>query len=106
MWAIIDIKSKQYRVKEGDVVDVDYLGKDQDGLTIFVDKVLLAASDSDVQIGQPYLNKVNVQAQVDSSFKDEKIIVYTYKRRKGFEKKRGHRQLRTRLKILKIEHKA
>jgi len=106
MWAVVDINTKQYRVKEGDTIDVDFLGANKDGMEHFLDKVLLFSNEKEVLVGQPYVQSVKVRATLEKTFKDEKIIVFTYKRRKGYMKKSGHRQTLSRLKILKIEHKA
>lgn len=106
MWAIVDIKTRQYKVKEGDSIAVDYLGEDKNGTVMFLDKVLIFCNGDSIQIGQPYVAHVRIQANVEGAFKDKKVTSFTYKRRKGYMRKRGHRQLRSRLKILKIENKA
>ncbi len=103
MWAVIDVNSKQYKVKEGDSIDVDSLkSRVAEGKSLPIEKVLLFCNNSEAQIGQPYLPNVKVTAEVTKHFKGDKIIVFTYKRRKGYMKKRGHRQMLSRLKILKI----
>jgi len=103
MWAVVDVNSKQYKVKEGDSIEVDSLkAKSAEGKSFPIEKVLLFCNNEEVRIGQPYLKDVKVDAEVTQHFKGDKVIVFTYKRRKGYRKKKGHRQMLSRLKILKI----
>lgn len=100
MWAIVEIGAKQYKVRKGDVLEVERIKKKSSPLIL--DKVLLLASDGKILIGQPYLDKVKVKAEILEEVKGEKIIIYKFKRRKKYRRKRGHRQIYTRLKILEI----
>jgi large subunit ribosomal protein L21 len=103
MWAIVDVNSKQYKVKEGDSIEVDSLkSKVSEGKSFPIEKVLLFCNNGEVRIGQPYLEDVKIDAEVTQHFRGDKIVVFTYKRRKGYKKKHGHRQMLSRLKILKI----
>ena len=99
MWAVVEIGRKQYKVKEGDILEVERI-KEKDSLTL--DKVLLLCRDESVEVGTPYLKKVQVKADILGEEKGDKTIVYKYKRRKKYRKKSGHRQIFTRLKISKI----
>ncbi len=99
MWAIIEIGAKQYKVKKGDILEVEKIKQES---PLLIDKVLLLASDGKVLIGQPYLDKVKVKAEILEEVKGEKIIIYKFKRRKKYRRKKGHRQIYTRLKILDI----
>lgn len=102
MYAVIELGSKQYSVKEGDVLEVEkQAGKTGDTLTI--DKVLLI-SGSDIQIGQPYVKGAVISATViDDEAKGEKLISFKYRRRKNSHWKKGHRQKLTRIRIEKIQ---
>ncbi|RKY40766.1 MAG: 50S ribosomal protein L21 [Candidatus Omnitrophota bacterium] len=99
MWAIVEIGGKQYKVKEGDILEVERM---KENSPLLLDKVLLLSSNGEIKIGHPYLEKVKIKAEILGEKKGEKIIVYKYKRRKKYRRKRGHRQIYTRLKILEI----
>jgi large subunit ribosomal protein L21 len=102
MYAICAIGGKQYQVAVNDLVDVDKLDKPV-GETVELNNVLLfAGDDGDVQVGSPYLEDIAVVGQVVEHGKDKKIIVFKSKRRKGYRRKRGHRQQYTRLRIEEI----
>lgn len=101
MLAIIRTGGKQYRVKPGDVIEVERL-KGQEGQQVEFREVLLFDDGSQTLLGRPYLEKAIVRAEVVDQFKDEKVIVFKKKRRKQYKKKRGHRQLKTRVKILEV----
>ncbi|MBN1912796.1 MAG: 50S ribosomal protein L21 [Candidatus Omnitrophica bacterium] len=101
MYAIIEVGAKQYNVKKGDIIEVEKQGA-QEGKDIKLDKVLLVSKDKKVEIGQPYLKEVNVQAEVLAQVKGPKLISFKYRRRKSSHWKKGHRQKLTRLKIKDI----
>ena len=99
MYAIIETGGKQLKVKQGDVVKVEKLNGAEPGSTFTFDRVLLFADESGVKIGAPYLAGASVSAVVTRHDKAKKIIVYKYKPKKGFHKKKGHRQPFTELQI-------
>ncbi len=98
MFAVIKTGGKQYRVKEGDVLSVEKLAAEK-GQVVHFDQVLLLEDGAQVQVGTPYLEKARVAAEVLEDYKDEKVIVFKKKRRKGYRRKKGHRQLLTRVRI-------
>ncbi|MCC8126717.1 MAG: 50S ribosomal protein L21 [Clostridiales bacterium] len=100
MYAIIATGGKQYRVAEGDIINVERLGVDA-GETVTFDQVL-AVSDGGLSIGTPTVAGATVSATVIKEDKSKKVIVYKYKRKTGYHKKNGHRQLYTQVKIDKI----
>ena len=100
MYAVIATGGKQYKVSEGDVIRVEKLGVEAGEKYVF-DQVLLV-SDSDVKIGNPTVEGAKVEATVMNEGKAKKVIVYKYKRKKGYHKKNGHRQQYTEVKIDKI----
>lgn len=101
MFAIVQIGSHQYKVKENDFIFVDRLaGKEESNITC--DRVLLVADKDNVSIGNPVVENASVTATVVNHLKGDKIIVFKKKRRKGYQKSNGHRQLLTQLKIDKI----
>ena len=100
MYAIIATGGKQYTVSEGDVIKVEKLGVNA-GDTVTFDQVLFV-SDGDAKVGNPTVAGASVTASVIGEGKDKKVIVYKYKRKTGYHKKNGHRQLFTKVKIEKI----
>ncbi len=99
-YAVIATCGKQYKVFEGDVIKVEKLGV-ADGETVTFDKVLLV-SDGETVIGNPTIAGASVTASVVCEGKDKKVVVYKYKRKTGYHKKNGHRQLFTKVKIESI----
>lgn len=99
-YAVIAACGKQYKVSEGDVIKVEKLGVSE-GETVTFDKVLLV-SDGETIVGKPTVANASVTASVVCEGKDKKVIVYKYKRKTGYHKKNGHRQLFTKVKIEKI----
>lgn len=98
MYAIIETGGKQYKVTEGDVITVEKLGVEA-GQDYTFDKVLVLAKDGDVKIGARYVEGAAVTASVIGDGKEKKVVVYKYKPKKGFHKKKGHRQPFTKLQI-------
>ncbi len=101
MYAIIETGGKQYKVAEGDVIKVEKLAV-AEGQEYDFDKVLVVAKDSDVTVGAPYVAGAKVSASVLGEGKEKKVVVYKYKPKKGFHKKKGHRQPFTKLQIKAI----
>lgn len=101
MYAIIETGGKQYKVTEGDIITVEKLGVEA-GTTFEFDKVLVVSDDNGLTVGAPYVSGASVSASVIGDGKAKKVIVYKYKPKKGFHKKRGHRQPFTKLQISKI----
>lgn len=99
MYAIIATGGKQYKVSEGDVIYVEKLDAEAGSVVTF-DRVI-AVSDEGLKVGQDVAN-ATVSASVVDQVKGKKVIVYKYKRKTGYHKKNGHRQLYTKVKIDKI----
>ncbi len=100
MYAIIATGGKQYKVSEGDVIRIEKLPVEA-GETVTFDQVL-AVSDGELKVGCPTVEGASVSATVEMQGKAKKVIVYKYKRKTGYHKKNGHRQLFTQVKIDKI----
>ena len=100
MYAIIATGGKQYKVTEGDIINVEKLGVEA-GQTVTFDQVL-AVNNGQLSIGCPTVAGATVTASVVKEAKAKKVIVYKYKRKTGYHKKNGHRQLYTQVKIEKI----
>ncbi len=101
MYAIIETGGKQYKVSEGDVIRVEKLAVDAASKYVF-DSVLAIGNGDDFKVGAPKVDGASVEASVIGNGKAKKVIVYKYKPKKTFHKKRGHRQPFTELKIEKI----
>ena len=99
-YAIFKTGGKQYRVSQGDLIDVEKLDHAEGATATFSDVVLVCDNGS-VKAGSEAAS-ASVVAQVVSQFKGEKILAYKYKRRKGYHRTVGHRRRLTRLKITGI----
>jgi large subunit ribosomal protein L21 len=102
IYAIIETGGKQYRITQGQTVDVDNLNV-IDGDTIEFDKVLVIGDEKNATIGAPTIEGAKVTATSKGTVRGDKIIVYKFKSKVRFRKKTGHHQLFTRLAIDKIE---
>ncbi len=99
MYAIIETGGKQYRVQEGDILDVELLHADGE---VKFDKVLMVHDGQHPKIGLPHLQKCAVHAEVLEETKGPKVISFKYKRCKNYRRTVGHRQKYSRVKIKKI----
>lgn len=100
MYAIIESGGKQFRVEEGSKVLVDKLSADV-GAKVVIDKVLMLGG-GDFKLGAPYLESVQVNAEVISHGRGDKILVFKRWRRNDSRKLKGHRQDYTALRITGI----
>lgn len=103
MYAIIKTAGKQFKVKEGDVLNVTRLKADE-GATIDLKEVLLLSNGDDLQIGQPYVNGASVKLNVVRHFKGKKLKIVRSKRRKGYVRRVGYRHAYTEIKVESIIH--
>jgi large subunit ribosomal protein L21 len=101
VYAVVETGGKQYRVAVGQTIDVEKLDG-EDGAEVTLDRVLLVANDGAVSVGAPVVEGARVLATVERQFKDDKVIVFKFKAKKRYRRKRGHRQLQTRLAIKEI----
>ena len=101
-YAIIRTGGRQFRVAEGDTLDVDFLDVEAGKTATFGD-VLLFADGKDVTHGSPLVSGGKVTAEVLEQRKDKKVVAFKYKRRKGYHRTVGHRRKLTRVKIKTID---
>jgi large subunit ribosomal protein L21 len=101
IYAIIETGGKQYRVAEGQTIDVNSIGE-QVGSTVELDKVLLIGDGDNVTSGNPVIEGARVLAIVQKNGKGDKVIVFKYKAKTRYRRKNGHRQPFTTLSIDKI----
>lgn len=101
MYAIIETGSKQYKVSEGDIIKVEKLNINPGESFELTDVIFLSNGEQNF-FGTPNLKNISVTANVIRHGKNKKVIIYKYKSKKGFHKKKGHRQPFTELKVIKI----
>jgi large subunit ribosomal protein L21 len=101
-YAIIKTGGRQFRVAEGDTLDVDLLDVEPGKTATFGD-VLLFADGKDLTHGNPLVSGAKVSAEVIEQRKDKKVVAFKYKRRKGYHRTVGHRRKLTRIKIKTID---
>lgn len=102
MYAIVEIRGKQYKVQEGDIVFVDRMDEVEEGKEITFDKVLFLSDGKKVTVGTDTVKGAKVKATVIGHGKSKKILVFKYKAKKNERKMRGHRQPYTKIQIEKI----
>ena len=98
MYAIVDIAGQQFKVEAGKQIFVNRQAAEV-GEALSFDKVLLLDNECDVKVGAPYIDGAAVKATVVEHCKGDKVIIFKKKRRKGYQKKNGHRQYLTKLQI-------
>lgn len=103
-WAVIKTGGKQYRVSEGEILNVEKLPFEKNKEVVF-GEILLVKDKERLLIGKPNLEKAKVKALVVDNFRDQKIRVLKYKAKSHYKRVVGHRQPLTRVKIIKIESK-
>lgn len=101
MYSVVSIAGKQFKVTTGQKFVVPKLDNEI-GDTVVFDKVLLADEDGKVTVGTPFISKATVRCKVEDQVKDVKILVFKKKRRKGYARRRGHRQQYTELVVENI----
>ncbi len=101
MYAIVEIAGTQVKVEKAQKVYVPRLKSDV-GATVTFDKVLLRSDDSKTTVGSPYVKGSSVQAKVLAHPRDEKVIVFKKKKRKGYKVRKGHRQSYTHIEITNV----
>mgnify|MGYP001169005376 CR=1 FL=1 len=100
-FAILQTGGKQYRVKPGDTIRVETVRGDE-GDTLTLEDIRMASVDGNIIIGNPKVDGVSVTAEVVGKGKDKKDVVFKYKAKTRYRKKKGHRQQYTDLRITEI----
>ena len=100
MYAIVDVKDKQFKVREDDTLYVPYHSEAETDQELTLDRVLLVSDEEgDATLGTPTVADASVTARVTEHVKGDKVIVFKKKRRKRYRVKRGHRQQYTQIQI-------
>jgi len=101
MFAVVDILGQQFKVSENTKYYVPRLKQEPESEVTF-DQVLLLSDGKETKVGSPVIKGAKVTAKVLSHLKDDKVIVFKKKRRKGYRKQNGHRQQLTRIEVTQI----
>ncbi len=100
-YAVIETGGKQYRVQEGNVLNVELVDAEA-GQEITFDNVLAISDGKKLSVGTPNVSGAKVSAEVLEHFRGPKLVVFKRKRRKGYKKKLGHRQELTKVRIVGV----
>ena len=101
MYAVIETGGKQYRVQQGDVIDVELT--ETQGDKIRFDRVLMVGGDEGIQVGDPTVSGASVSGVLENEVRGPKLRVFKRKRRKGYRRTTGHRQDMLRVRIEEIK---
>lgn len=102
MYAIISDSGRQFKVVQGQILDIDYRESSVDDENLTFDKVLAVSTDSGLKLGTPTVAGAKVTAKVIGIEKGDKIYIQKFRRRKNYHRRTGHRQLYTRIQIESI----
>ena len=102
MYVIVNIQGSQFKVEEGQEIFVNRMSEDT-GSTVELSEVLLVDNEGSVMIGTPFVEGASVTVKVVDHLKDDKVIVFKKKRRKGYRVKNGHRQSLSKIEIAAIK---
>lgn len=102
MYAVVKTGGKQYRVQEGDELNIARLSDEEGSEVTFGEVLLVGGEGAETKIGRPLLDGASVKATVVRHARDRKIIIFKHRRRKNYRKKQGHRQPYTRVRITDI----
>ena len=103
MYAIIETGNKQYKIKEGDVIEVELLDAKR---SLTFDKVLFLSDGEKVEVGTPFVKEAKVSAKILGTGKDKKVTSFKYKNKINYHRTIGHRQKFTKLEITEVKHGA
>lgn len=101
MYAIVKTGGKQYKVAEGDIIDIEKLDAEE-GQTVKFSDVLFLNDGTQAVTDPEALSKVDVEGEVLRQYRDDKVIVFKFRRRKRYHRTRGHRQYLTKVRITKV----
>jgi large subunit ribosomal protein L21 len=102
MYAIIEEGGRQFKVEEGQELDLDYRAA-SGGDTLVFDRVLAYRNGDQFKLGRPLLDAAKVTVEVIGPVQGPKLVIQKFRRRKNYRRKTGHRQIHTRVKVSKID---
>ena len=91
MNVLVEILGKQYKVEKGDKLRIPYLNK-KVGEKLTFDNILYSDDGKTKNIGKPYVKDLQIEAKLLEHGTEDKVIVFKFKRRKGYQRKNGHKQ--------------
>ena len=105
MNAIVKISGKQYRVSKGDIFKINRQ-EWKIGDKVKINNILLTDNKGKISVGNPIVNGASITVKILEHSREKKILIYKKKRRKGYQRKNGHRQGNTLLEVVKIDAKS
>ncbi|MBI4357765.1 MAG: 50S ribosomal protein L21 [Candidatus Omnitrophica bacterium] len=106
-YAVILVGSHQYQVEENRIFEVEKMTSlpkaDAEAKEVKLDQVLLVQDNGKAKVGQPFIPKASVTCEILETVRLPKVISFKFKRRKGYKRKKGHRQTVVRLKVKSIQ---
>jgi large subunit ribosomal protein L21 len=102
MQAVIKTGGKQYTVRPGDIIRIEKLKGNPGDTVEFSEVLMISDPEKGTKVGSPLVENVKVKGKILGHKKGEKIIVFKFKRKKGYRRKRGHRQIYTSVEIMDI----
>ncbi|MAJ82499.1 MAG: 50S ribosomal protein L21 [Legionellales bacterium] len=103
-YALVETGGKQYKFEAGKTYKIEKIAAEV-GAEVVFDKILSLHNEENADFGTPYIQKAKIKATIVEQFKDKKIKIIKFKRRKHHLKTQGHRQLLTKIKVNTIEVK-
>lgn len=101
MYALVEIKGKQYKVEENSLIRVDHLDSET-GSAVEFPTVVLLKGEKKTSVGAPYVKGAVVKAEVEDHVRDRKVTVFKHKRRKNYRRTKGHRQQYSMIRVKEI----
>ena len=105
MYAIVKISGKQYKVSKGDILKIDRQ-EWKIGDKVKINEILLTDIEGNISVGDPMVKGASITVKILEHNRDKKILIYKKKRRKGYQRKNGHRQNITLIEVLKVDAKS
>ncbi len=102
MLAVLRTGGKQYIVRPGDVISIERLNKQAGESVVFEEVLTVEDDDGNVSVGTPTVPGATVKGEVLGETKGPKVVVFKFRRRKGYRRKKGHRQLMSTVRIVEI----
>jgi len=102
MYALVEIKGKQYKAEKGALLRVDRIDAEE-GSALEFDSVLMVSAEGDTKVGAPYVDGAKVKSTVEIQGMGKKLKIFRYKRRKNSSRRMGHRQKYTFLRVEEIQ---
>jgi large subunit ribosomal protein L21 len=101
MYAIVEIGGQQFKISKDQKLFVNLVAEEE-GKELEFDQVLLLANGEDIKVGTPVVDGVKIRAKILAHVKADKVYIFKKKRRKGYQKRNGHRQPLTQIQIEEI----